>query len=101
MEREHLLSLTEEYGSPLCIYDANKIESQFNRMVNAFSSVNKLKINYAVKANTNISILKVLNNLNSGADAVSIQEVKLCLKAGFDVSDIFFTPSGISFEEIE
>jgi diaminopimelate decarboxylase len=101
MEREHLLSLTEEYGSPLYIYDANKIESQFNRMVNAFSSVNKLKINYAVKANTNISILKVLNNLNSGADAVSIQEVKLCLKAGFDVSDIFFTPSGISFEEIE
>lgn len=101
MDRQHLLSLTEEFGSPLYVYDANKIETQFSRLTNAFSSVKKLKINYAVKANTNINILKVLKGLDSGADAVSIQEVKLCLKAGFDISDIFFTPSGISFNEIE
>ena len=101
MEREHLLSLAEQFGSPLYVYDANKIESQFNRMMAAFSSVKELKLNYAVKANTNLSVLKVLNKLNSGADAVSIQEVKLCLKAGFSPESIHFTPSGISFEEME
>ena len=101
MQNEQLLSLVSKYGSPLYVYDANIIESQYNRMANAFSSVQKLKINYAVKANTNINILKVLKNLNAGVDCVSIQEVKLALKAGFDVNDIFFTPSGISFEEID
>lgn len=101
MQNEQLLSLANKYGSPIYVYDANKIESQYNRMVNAFSSVHKLKINYAVKANTNINILKVLKNLNAGVDCVSIQEVKLALKAGFGVKEIFFTPSGISFEEMD
>ncbi len=101
MQNEQLLSLANKYGSPLYVYDANKIESQYNRMANAFSTVHKLKINYAVKANTNINILKVLRNLNAGVDCVSIQEVKLALKAGFDVKEIFFTPSGISFEEMD
>ena len=101
MQNQHLLSLTEEFGSPLYVYDANVIESQYYRMHNAFKSVKKLKINYAVKANTNLAILKVLNSLNSGADAVSIQEVKLCLRAGFKVENIFYTPSGISFAEVE
>jgi len=101
MQNNHLLSLAKEFESPLYLYDANKIESQYNRMKNAFSSVKKLKINYAVKANTNLAILKVVRNLNAGADAVSIQEVKLCIKAGFRKEAIFYTPSGISFEELE
>lgn len=101
MNNQSLLTLAEKYGSPLYVYDANKIESQFNRMANAFSSVKKLKINYAVKANSNINILKVLKNLNAGVDCVSIQEVQLAIEAGFDVKKIFFTPSGISFEEME
>ncbi len=100
MQNKHLLSLAQEFGSPLYVYDADKIESQYNRMKSAFSSVKKLKINYAVKANTNLAILKMLNKLGSGADAVSIQEIKLCLKAGFKADKIFYTPSGISFEEV-
>jgi len=101
MQNTHLISLAEQFGSPLYVYDADKIESQYHRMINAFSSVHQLKLNYAVKANTNLAILKILKNLNSGADAVSIQEVKLCLKAGFTPENIHFTPSGISFSEIE
>lgn len=101
MQNSHLISFAEQYGSPLYVYDADKIESQFNRMVNAFTGVEQLKLNYAVKANTNLAILKVLKSLNAGADAVSIQEVKLCLKAGFSPSDIHYTPSGISFDEME
>lgn len=44
------------------VYDGNKIESQFERLENAFKGVKKLKINYAAKALTNISILKLLKN---------------------------------------
>ncbi|RXP61864.1 diaminopimelate decarboxylase [Lutibacter sp. HS1-25] len=101
MNNQSLLRLAEKYGSPLYVYDAQKIEAQYNRMKNAFSTVKQLKINYAVKANSNISILKLLNNLNAGVDCVSIQEVKLAIESGFNVKDIFFTPSGISFEEME
>ena len=101
MQNSHFLSLAEQFGSPLYVYNADVIESQYNRMVNAFSDVHQLKLNYAVKANTNLSILKVLKNLGSGVDAVSIQEVELCLKAGFKPNDIHYTPSGISFEEME
>ena len=101
MNNQQLLALTEKYGSPLYIYDANKIESQYHRMVNAFSTVKSLNINYAVKANSNINILKVLKNLDAGVDCVSIQEVLLAIEAGFEVNKIFFTPSGISIEEME
>ncbi len=101
MQNAHFLALTEQYGSPLYVYDANIIKAQYKRMMDAFSSVHQLKLNYAVKANTNINILKLLKNMGSGVDVVSIQEVKLCLKAGFNPEDIHFTPSGISFEEME
>jgi len=101
MNRELLLSLVKKYESPLYVYDADKIEAQYNRMTNAFSSVKKLKINYAVKALSNINILQLFNSLNAGLDTVSVQEVQLGLKAGFDPKDIIFTPNGVSLEEIE
>jgi len=101
MNRELLLSLVKKYDSPLYVYDADKIEAQYKRMADAFSGVKKLKINYAVKALSNINILKVLNSLDSGLDTVSVQEVQLGLKAGFDPKDIIFTPNGVSLEEIE
>jgi diaminopimelate decarboxylase len=101
MNRELLLSLVKKYESPLYVYDADKIESQYKRMTNAFSSVKKLKINYAVKALSNVNILQLFNSLNAGLDTVSVQEVQLGLKAGFDPKDIIFTPNGVSLEEIE
>ena len=101
MDRKLLLSLVKEYKSPLYVYDADKIESQYNRMVTAFSNVKNLKINYAVKALSNINILKLLNTHKAGLDTVSVQEVQLGLKAGFDPKDIIYTPNGVSLEEIE
>lgn len=101
MNRELLLSLVKKYESPLYVYDAEKIESQYNRMTKAFSSVRKLKLNYAVKALSNISILKIFNSLGAGLDTVSVQEVQLGLKAGYDPKNIIFTPNGVSLEEIE
>ena len=101
MENRFLISLTKKYESPLYVYDADKIISQYQRLTDAFSKVKKLKINYAMKALSNISILKIFNSLNSGLDTVSVQEVQLGLKAGFDPQDIIFTPNGVSLEEIE
>ena len=101
MNRALLLSLVKKYESPLYVYDAEKIEAQYKRMTDAFSSVKQLKINYAVKALSNVNILRLFNSLNAGLDTVSIQEVQLGLKAGFDPQDIIFTPNGVSLEEIE
>lgn len=101
MNSSDLLHLAEQFGSPLYVYNAEKIESQYNRLVNAFSKVERLQINYAVKALSNLSILKYFNKLGSGLDTVSLQEVQLGIAAGFDPNRIIFTPNGVSIDEIE
>ena len=101
MTNDQLLKVTQEFGSPIYVYDAEKISTQYNRLTTAFKSVKKLKINYAVKALSNISILKLFNKLGSGIDTVSIQEVNLGLAAGFLPEKIIFTPNGVSLTEIE
>ncbi len=101
MTQKLLLSLAKKYDTPLYVYDSGKIISQYKRITSAFSSVPSLKINYAVKALSNVNILKVFKQLDAGLDTVSIQEVHLGLKAGFDPNNIIFTPNGVSLEEIE
>lgn len=101
MESNQLLSVAEEFECPLYVYDAEKIQSQYNRLTNAFSKVEKLRINYAVKALSNLSVLKLLKKMSSGLDTVSIQEVQLGLRAGFSPDRIIYTPNGVSMDEIE
>ena len=101
MRPTDLLHIAKKFGNPVYVYDSEKITSQFNRLTNAFSSVRNLKLNYAAKALSNISILRLMNSLGSGLDTVSIQEVQLGLLAGFKPEDIIFTPNGVSLEEIE
>ncbi|MBP7396566.1 diaminopimelate decarboxylase [Flavobacterium sp. RSSB_23] len=101
MQGKDLLQLAEQFGTPLYVYDAEKIQSQFNRLTKAFSKVEKLRINYAMKALSNISILQLLKDMGSGLDTVSIQEVLLGLHAGYAPEKIFYTPNGVSLEEIE
>ena len=101
MQSKDLVQLAEQYGSPLYVYDAEKIKSQYNRLSKAFSKVNKLRINYAMKALSNVAILQLLREMGSGLDTVSIQEVMLGLHAGYEPDKIFYTPNGVSLEEIE
>ena len=101
MEQNTLLKIARDYGSPVYVYDAEKIQFQYKRLTKAFHKVKRLKLNYAVKALSNISILKLFNSLGSGLDTVSIQEVQLGLTAGFKPEQIIFTPNGVSLAEIE
>ncbi len=101
MKNSKLIQAASEFGSPLYVYDANKIKHQYNRLVKSFKSVKNLQLNYAVKALSNISILKYLIDLGSGIDAVSIQEVHLALKGGINPEKIIYTPNGVSMDEIK
>jgi diaminopimelate decarboxylase len=95
-----VVSLAEKHGSPLYIYDSAMMTRQYQLITGAFSGT-RVRINYACKALSNINILKLFRSLGSGLDAVSVQEVELGLKAGFDPGDILYTPNCVSIEEIE
>lgn len=101
MTNNDLLAIASEFGNPLYIYDSAKIASQYQRLTTAFSSIGDLRINYAAKALSNLSILKLMRQLGSGLDTVSIQEVQLGLAAGFEPQAIIYTPNGVSLKEIE
>lgn len=101
MDANILNNVAEEFGAPLYLYDSGKIQSQFERLTRAFKSVPSLKLNYAAKALSNISILRLMKQLGSGLDTVSIQEVRLGLRAGFRPEEIIYTPNGVSLKELE
>ena len=101
MENTVLTSIANQFGSPIYVYDAEKMEHQYKRLTQAFQNVPQLRINYAVKALSNVNILSYMHNLGAGLDTVSIQEVKLGLSAGVPAQMIIFTPNGVSLEEIE
>lgn len=100
MNRQNLLEAVEAYGSPVYVYDGHKIAEKVGRLKAAFSDI-KMKIKYACKANTNISVLSLMKSLGVEIDVVSPQEMHLALKAGFKPEQITFTSSGVGFEEVE
>jgi diaminopimelate decarboxylase len=96
----NLIEIANQFGAPVYVYDGNKIIEQYNRLINAFKPLN-IKVKYACKALNNSSILKLLKQHGSGLDTVSINEVLLGLRAGFDPKEIIFTPNCVSIEEIQ
>jgi len=94
-----ILKLSQQFGAPLYVYNAHKIAAQYELIKKAFCG-SKTIIKYACKALTNINILKLLKSKGSGLDAVSIQEVIIGLKAGFNPDEIIFTPNSVSFNEL-
>jgi len=100
MENYDLLHIVNKYGSSVYVYDSLKIKDQYTRLKKAFCRIENLKINYAMKALPNLAILKVMKDLGSGLDTVSIYEVQLGIMAGFKPSSIIYTPNGISMSEL-
>jgi diaminopimelate decarboxylase len=92
--------LADKYGTPLYIYDFDAMAQRYNGLKEAFAG-HKSLILYAVKANSNLSTISHFARLGSGADCVSIGEVKRALSAGMDRYKIVFSGVGKRDEEIE
>ncbi|HRO41904.1 MAG TPA: diaminopimelate decarboxylase [Flavipsychrobacter sp.] len=96
---EELIEVANEFGTPLYVYHAEKIAEQYNKLKEAFKG-HPTKFFYACKALTNINILKYMKSIGANLDCVSINEVKLGLKAGFEPKQILFTPNCVDLNEI-
>ena len=91
--------LAKDYGTPLYVYDFDYIEKRFNELKDAFKA-RKSMIFYAVKANSNLSVLKHIASLGAGCDCVSIGEVKRALHVGVAKYKIIFSGVGKIDDEI-
>lgn len=92
--------LKKNYDTPLYIYNFDDIRSRYNALKSEFKARKSL-ICYAVKANSNLSLLKMLATLGSGFDCVSIGEVKRAILAGAKPYKIIFSGVGKKDSEIE
>jgi len=95
-----LVNIAEKFGTPLYVYDAEKIKDQYNKLTTAFKNIDSAFF-YACKALTNINILSYIKELGANIDCSSINEVRLALHAGFPAERILYTSNGIAFSEIE
>ena len=86
-------------GAPVYVYDTDIMARQVRRLRDAFAGI-PLRIMYACKALSNISVLRVMKGLGTGLDTVSLQEVELGLHAGYSPDEILYTPNMVSFEEL-
>lgn len=93
--------LVEQFASPLYVYDENIIRSKIRELKESLSDIKKVKIHYACKANTNLEVIKILNQEGAGMDVVSAGEAYACLKAGVKSQDIIFTGNNLTNEEID
>jgi len=91
--------LANKYQTPYYVYDFDHITKQYEELKGAFKARKSL-ISYAVKANSNLSVVKHLGDLGAGADCVSIGEVKRALKVGIAPYKIIFSGVGKTDDEI-
>ena len=97
---EQLITLAQEFGTPLYVYHAENIKQQYEKLTTAFRDSDTLFF-YACKALTNVNILRYVRDLGANVDCSSINEVRLALHAGFPNHRILYTSNGIGFDEIE
>lgn len=99
VESVDVSKIVSEVGTPFYCYSYNKILDQYRGLAAALSP-SKISIYFAVKANSNLSIIKTLAKEGAGADVVSLGEFKRCLLAGVDPKKIVFSGVGKTTEEI-
>lgn len=92
-----LNDFVKNYKQPLIIYDLDIIKERIS-WIQGWKKLGKL--HYAVKANFNLEILKLIKKMNCGVDVVSVGEIKRSLEAGFNMQDIIFSGVGKSKEEL-
>lgn len=97
---EQLKEIASTFGTPVYVYHAEKIKSQYERLTRAFSDINATFF-YACKALTNINILRYIKSIGCNVDCSSVNEVELAVYAGFEPKNILYTSNNIHFSEIE
>ena len=100
MKNDILIKIAKQYSTSAYVYDAEKIKEQYVKLQKAFKQL-PYRIHYAMKANENIEILKIMQDLGLGIDAVSPSEIARALQVGFDIKDIVYTPSCPDLEELK
>jgi diaminopimelate decarboxylase len=100
VENSSVVDLTKKNKTPFYVYSENQIKQNYLRLAKSFKSTNPL-ICFATKANTNLSIIKILGKLGAGADVVSGGELLKALKAGIKPSKIVFSGVGKTEEELK
>jgi diaminopimelate decarboxylase len=94
--------LAETFDTPLYVTSEKRIRENYNRLHNALvSNYPKVRVYYAAKANSNLSVLKILETEGSHLDAVSPGEVSIALKAGFSPERILFTGTSVRNDELK
>lgn len=96
-DRSHLLAVAKKFGTPVYVYDAAMIAGQCAKLQRNFPNVT---IHYAMKANSNPEILKIIKKAGCGVEAVSIGELRLALQVGYKPSKVSFTCSNLSEAEL-
>jgi len=100
IEKISVSKLAKKFGTPIYVYSQGKLESNFNAYKTGFKGIDTI-VCYAMKANSNYSILKLLAKLGSGADIVSGGELYRALKAGIKPQKIVYSGVGKTVQEIE
>ncbi|MCC3143939.1 diaminopimelate decarboxylase [Halanaerobium sp. Z-7514] len=88
--KQKIRKIVEENGTPFHIYDERVIIKRLNNLLNSFNWTD-FKEYFAIKANPNPHILKIMKDMNCGVDAATVSEIKLAEKVGFEGTDIMFT----------
>ncbi len=92
--------LIKEYGSPLYVYNEKILRQKCRDMKNLVDYKNFIP-NYSIKANSNLSVLKIVKEEGLRADAMSAGEIQLLLHAGFKPENLFFVPNNVSESELK
>lgn len=93
--------IADRYGTPVYVTDEEALRNNFRRIHKAFNKQMSTRIHYACKANSNMAILKILEQEGACIDAVSLGEVLTCLKVGYNPERIMYTGVNVSNEELE
>jgi diaminopimelate decarboxylase len=94
------VDLAERYGTPLYVTDEEAVRQNYRRIRDAFRPYMPVRVHFACKANWSLAILRILNQEGSHIDAVSVNEVDACLRAGFPAGRILYTGVSVSTEEL-
>ena len=100
VENISALKLAKKYKTPLYCYSLSQLKDNFNRFNNTFKTIKSI-ICFSIKSNSNLTLLKELRKIGSGADVVSLGELLKAIKAGINPKKIVFSGVGKSEEEIK